>query len=446
MRTLLTSAAALTLTACTVVVQPAQTGTTSPAPARAPEPVVPLEVTLARPVNGRLLVQTNRPAYVAIFEIVPGHGVALMQPANVRQRTVTYSGMNWVPATWTTERASRPASRVRSAPVVHQAAAPRARYVYALASDRPLSIPDEAFQPDGMQALLGASAYNASSPAVTMRTIARGFVPRVRDEAWAEDAVLISASYEERPSTTVRVYCGRGTVHRVPAEVADRVWCPAVAGPTSRPASPDSVMHDNGRRVQRRPALPPGRGIDRVAELPVDEDDRPGNGVGRPDDRPGNGVGRPDDRGDNGRKLGHTDPTKPGGGRPAETGRAEQAGQPATPASDTARNNRGVGNNDRGNAGGMRPMAVPARRAPDPVQTDTPADSSAKPANPEDKGKPEDKAKPEDKGKPEDKAKPDEKGKPEDKAKPDDKGKPDSTAAKPDSSRRAAPGRSRRPS
>src|SRR5688500_1197323 len=270
MRTPLAFAAALTLTACTVVVQPAQTGTSpAPAPARAPEPVVPLEVTLARPVNGRLLVQTNRPAYVAIFEIVPGHGVALMQPANVRGRSATYSGMHWVPATWMTEqRATRPAGRARSAPVVHQAAAPRARYVYALASDRPLTIPDEAFQPDGMQALLGASAYNASSPAVTMRTIARGFVPsRVRDEAWAEDAVLLAASYEERPSTTVRVYCGRGTVYHVPAEIADRVWCPTVAGagPTTRPASPDSVLHDNGRRVQRRPALPPGRGIDRVA-------------------------------------------------------------------------------------------------------------------------------------------------------------------------------------
>ncbi len=408
---------------------------------------MPLEVTLARPVNGRLLVQTNRPAYVAIFEIVPGHGVALMEPANVRGRSATYSGMHWVPATWTTERAGRPTSRVRGAPVVHQAAAPRARYVYALASDRPLSIPDEAFQPDGMQALLGAGAYNASSPAVTMRTIARGFVPRVRDEAWAEDAVLISASYEERPSTTVRVYCGRGTVYRVPAEIADRIWCPTVAGaePTTRPSWPDSVVQDNGRRVQRRPAQPPGRGIDRVAQLPVDEDERPGNG-----------VGRPGDRGDNGRKLGHTDPTKPGGGSPAETGRPEQAGNPATPATDTARSNRGVGNNDRGNAGGMRSMPVPTRRAPDPVQSDAPADTSAKPAKPEAKQppgqeqKPEDKAKtedkPGDKGKPDDKGKPEDKGNPDDKAKSEDKGKPDSTAtAKPDSSRRTPPGRSRRP-
>lgn len=336
--------AALTLSACTVVVQPGPTGSSpTPVQARAPEPVAPLEVTLARPVDGRMLVQTNRPAYVAIFEIVPGHGVALMQPANIRQRRAIYSGMNWVPATWATERATRPAARGRRGPVAHAAAAPRTRYIYAIASDRPLAIPDEAFQSDGMQTLLGASAYNASSPAVTMRTIARGFVPAVQEEAWAEDAVLIPASHEERQTTTVRVYCGRGTVHRVPAEVADRVWCPTVAGGgrTSRPASPDSVLHDNGRRVQRRPAQPPGGGgVDRVATLPVDEDDRPGND-----------VGKPDDRGDNGRKLGHTDPAKPGGGRPTETGRPDQAGRPA-------------------------------------------ADTSSKPSKPEEKGKPEAKTKP----------------------------------------------------
>lgn len=406
MRTPLAIAAAFILSACTVVVHPGPTGSTSPTPApvRVSEPVTPLEVTLARPVNGRLLVQTNRPAYVAVFEIVPGHGVALMQPASARQRSATYTGMTWIPATWMTERAARTTTRDRRGPAV-RAPAPRARYIYALASDRPLSIPDEAFQSNGMQTLLGVSAYNASSPAVTMRTIARGFVPRVRDEAWAEDAVLISASYEERPTTTVRVYCGRGTVYRVSADIADRVWCPSTAERT-RPASPDSVLHDNGRRVQRRPAQPPGgsRGVDRVATLPVDEDERPGNGVGRPDDR---GVGRPDDRNDNGRKLGHTDPTKPGGGRPTETGRPEQAGRETTPA-----------------------------------------DTSAKPAKPDTKeSKPETKeSKPEIRESPGQEQKPDDKGKPAEKGKPDEKAKPDSTASeKPDSSRARPPGRSRRP-
>lgn len=32
-------------------------------------------------VTGRLLVSTNRPAHVAVFEIVPGRGVGLLYPA-----------------------------------------------------------------------------------------------------------------------------------------------------------------------------------------------------------------------------------------------------------------------------------------------------------------------------------------------------------------------------
>lgn len=492
MRSIALLTAALTLGACTVVVQPGPSGT-APAQVAAPEPVIPLEITLARPVNGRLFVQTNRPAYVAIFEITPGQGVTLMQPANVRQRSVTYSGMTWVTASYLTERAAT-LGRARPAPAVHSASAPagqRTRYIYALASDKPLAIPDEAFEPTGMRTLLGSGAYAASSPAVTMRTIARGFVPTVADEMWAEDALLMSAAQDERAQTTVRVYCGRGTVYTVPVEIADRVWCPGSNG-TTRPASPDSVLHDNGRRVARRPAEPPGRrGVDRVANLPTDRGDR-GNGVGRPEDR---GVGKPDDRGDNGRKLGHTDPTKPGGGR-AEPGRPEQAGRPATPAADTTRGNagqpnRGQGNapsqgnppsqdktdssaTSRGNSGVLRTIAVPRRTQPpqaeptrsDPQPAETarpiPGDTTARTA-PETKPdtKPETKpdtkpdTKPETKEqpaqpKPEDKAKADDKAKNDDKGKADDKAKPDSATSEKPKSEAArdttrAPGRPRRP-
>lgn len=403
-------AAALSLTGCTVVVQPSSTGS-APArePVRAPEPLTPLEVTLAPPVNGRLYIQTNRPAYVAIFEIVPGQGVTLLQPANTRQRTVTYSGMNWVEGQWSTPVRGTSASRGRRGPVLQASSSStqRSRYIYALASDRPLSLPDQAFQPNGMHHVIGDNVYGAAGPAMTMRTIARAVVPPVQEEMWAEDAILLAAEYDERAESTVRVYCGRGTVYVVPVDVADRAWCPS-GGSTARPALPDSVVHDNGRRVQRRPAEPPGRRtIDRVGTLPVD--DNPGNGVGRPEDR---GVGRPDDRGNNGRKLGHTDSTKAGGGR-ADPGRPEQTG-------------------------GLRPMAVPTRT--EPPKGERPENS----AKQDDKGEPDDKGKPEDKGTPDDKGKPDDTGKPDDKGKPDNTGKPDDAGkpeAKPDTAKSEKPTR-----
>jgi hypothetical protein len=56
--------------------------------APAPEPIEPLELNIGRPSGGQLLLQTNRPAYVAIFEIVPDRGVTLIYPAAMHQQNI----------------------------------------------------------------------------------------------------------------------------------------------------------------------------------------------------------------------------------------------------------------------------------------------------------------------------------------------------------------------
>ena len=80
---------ALALAGCssgvTVVRQP-------PAPGPVPVVIEALEVDIARPHNGKLFVQTNRPAYVAIFEIIPERGVTLVYPVSTRQRRFVVSG------------------------------------------------------------------------------------------------------------------------------------------------------------------------------------------------------------------------------------------------------------------------------------------------------------------------------------------------------------------
>jgi hypothetical protein len=148
-----------------------------------------------------------------------------------------------------------------------------ARWVYAIASDEPLRLPDEAFHPSYMRRVLGPAAYRGTNPYVTMRAIARAFLPSVIDEAWAEDAYALAATYASDPYRTVRIYCANRTVYEVPEEVADRAWCPvnAPAGGTivrSAPTRPDSIVATNGQRVRRRmpettPVRPP---IDRVSE------------------------------------------------------------------------------------------------------------------------------------------------------------------------------------
>jgi hypothetical protein len=241
-------------------------------PAPPPPPprprIEPLEISLARPIRGHLIVQTNRPAYVALFEIVPDRGVALLAPANPHQRTWMLVGLNWVPVSWSVHSAlyyGRPSTT-----------AVPARWVYAIASDEPLRLPDEAFHAGYLRHVLGP-AYRATNPYVTMRAISRAFVSSVVDEAWAEDAYAIAATHASDPYRTVRIYCANRTMYEVPEEMAHRAWCPVHRAPGSMatksvPTRPDSVVASNGQRARRLPSSWPVRTpIDRVQEPPRTE-------------------------------------------------------------------------------------------------------------------------------------------------------------------------------
>ena len=43
-----------------------------------------MEVSIVRTEENRVLVQTSRQAYIAVFEVVPGRGVSLVYPAALR--------------------------------------------------------------------------------------------------------------------------------------------------------------------------------------------------------------------------------------------------------------------------------------------------------------------------------------------------------------------------
>ena len=254
-----------------VVLAACSSGTTivvrqpTPPPPPPPPRIQPLEITVARPVRGHLVVQTSRASYVALFEIVPGRGVALLAPSHAYQRTWMLAGLNWVPVSWKVQ------STMYYGPPAGTAVP--ARWIYAIASDEPLHLPDEAFHPSYMRRVLGPTAYRATNPHVTMRAISRAFVPSVIDEAWAEDAYALAATYASDPYRTVRIYCANRTVYEVPEEMADRAWCPVPTPPSgmivrTAPTRPDSIVVGNGQRMRRRypettPVRPP---IDRVSE------------------------------------------------------------------------------------------------------------------------------------------------------------------------------------
>ena len=270
---------------------PATNVAVTPAPTRRPPPpqhIVPLEVAVVRSEAGRLLVQTNRPAYVALFEIVPERGVAVVYPASVRQRNVVLSGLTWVATYWTIPASSYD-RRVTST-------AYQPRYVYAVASDMPLRLTDDSYDATYMRRVLG-SAYWASNPYAAVRALSRQFVRPQPDEYWGEDLYAVPATTGRAPYAVARVYCPDGSVFEVREELAGRAWCPPrvrVGGGPPRvedqpgrggAAAPDSVLASNGKPVSRRPFDPgAGRPVYRVPEPtrmdPPRVTDAPGQGSG----------------------------------------------------------------------------------------------------------------------------------------------------------------------
>ena len=216
-------------------------------PQRAPEPprMPPMEVSIVRTEENRVLIQTSRQAYLAVFEIVPGRGVSLVYPAPMRPRHVQQTGLTWVNVYWT----MRPDYRLASSDT---------RYIYAVASDTPLRLDEDDFDSRHMQRALG-SAYWSSSPNATVRAIAREFVRAQPDEWWGEDmtSMPLMSGRVTVAIRLARVFCPDGNIFEVREDMVDRVWCAARrggprAGERPGAAPPDSVFSSNGRRVGRR--------------------------------------------------------------------------------------------------------------------------------------------------------------------------------------------------
>ena len=262
----------------TIVVReyPAATPVPAPAPRPIPAPLptprrlAQLEVALGNPSAGKVPVQTNRAAYVAIFEIIPQEGVTLLHPSTPKQSRTVMSGLSWVPVV---------AGPAPTAQRVSNSGRPRraVRYIYALASDTPLRIPDRAIEPAYLEQLLGPAAFRAASPQAAVRALSRNFAPRVSDEQWAEDLFAIEPRNSATPPRVARVYCWNGRMYEVPEDMADRAWCPERPGTNDggvmpTPARPDSVVGNNGRRIGPRVPRNPGRtadGPDAKPEHPV---------------------------------------------------------------------------------------------------------------------------------------------------------------------------------
>src|SRR5438105_3580497 len=217
----------------------------TPAPQRVPVPprVEPLEVSIVRPEEARVLVQTSRPAYLAVFEIVPGRGVSLVYPRQMQPRDVMLTGLTWVNVYWTMRY-----------DYDRRFASTDTRYIYAVASDTPLRFDDMDYERGHLERRLGSTFYS-SSPNATVRAISREFVRAQPDEWWGEDMFTMPLT-TPRVIVTIRwarVYCPGGNYFEIREDFADHVWCPSRNSGRGRPVTvaPDSVFASNGHRVPR---------------------------------------------------------------------------------------------------------------------------------------------------------------------------------------------------
>lgn len=232
----------------------------------------PLRVRLVDGAGG-LGVQLNRPAHVALFEVVPGRGMGLVYPAHGSDRSFVSAGYSRVqhsrlrPYTWYYDGAG-------FSPM-------GPRYYLLVASRRPLWI--ERFQddPGALRGWFGLRSFAARNPYPAMDELVDLVVPPQDDADWDTDLLTVwphdgRLGFDEH--RLVRVVCQDGSVVTTTwdsAHLACRRFRHQPARPSVPPQRPDTLdaqPSDSVRVPTRRRPEPRSAddGGDRVDGAPTD--------------------------------------------------------------------------------------------------------------------------------------------------------------------------------
>jgi hypothetical protein len=315
---------------------------------------VPLRAEIVQS-GGNLAVRLNRPAHVAIFEIVPGAGVGLTYPAFSREASYLPTGFSYLSNQrpryydWY-HNASGLASRTRGEP----------RFYFLVASRRPLNVDRFQRSPGALRTVLGLNAYSALNHRTVMNDLVDAIVPYQGDDDWTTDLLAIwpdRSRYDRYAygdydrDRWVRLQCPDGRTVVVPLELY-RYACGRSTGdggtrevPPLRPDEPgDSSSVGKPGRRRPEPRTPTGGNTD---------DGKVGAPGGRPE-RPGTGAGprvRPPESGEGG---------ETGGGETGDAGEAPRI-RPTRP--ETRPGSRGGGEVD-GESVRETPRVSPRREEP----------------------------------------------------------------------------------
>lgn len=230
-------------------------------PAYTPSDPYPVEAAYSTPirarivdVSGRISITTNRPAYVAIFEVVPGQGVGLLYPAYRGERNRLSSGYS----TLMISQSRSYYSYFQAGPANRRAP----RYLYLIASDTPLRLSHLVGQPGALRRTLGLTSYASSNPYGVMSELQGLVLPYGESANWTDDVYVIwpQQTYQTRYASTqwVRMRCPDGRVLTGPAYymlgACDQGRPPTRTNPETPREPRDSTA--GGEPTRRRPGEP----------------------------------------------------------------------------------------------------------------------------------------------------------------------------------------------
>jgi hypothetical protein len=176
-----------------------------------------------------LAVRLNRPAYVAMFEIVPGQGVGLYYPSLSAERAYFPSGFTSLPR----HGARRIDSYFTGMPARYSRGEPR--FYFLVASRQPLRSISRFQRSNGaLRSVLGVTAYTANNYRRVMDDLVQAVVPNQGDEDWTTDVLAVwprDLGYYADNGAYQRVRCADGSVEILPLELA-RWGCRGQQRPT----------------------------------------------------------------------------------------------------------------------------------------------------------------------------------------------------------------------
>lgn len=206
--------------------------------------------------HDNLAVRLNRPAYVAVFEILPGRGVGLVYPT-AGQADGFMSG-GFIPL-W------RPSNFYQASylPDAFGYTAQAPRYLLLIASDEPLRVERFARSPMALRSTLGFQRFASWNPYSLMDDLAEAVLPAmVDDNSWTSDVYVQwpePRALRDSRTRLVAVRCSNGRIFYAPLEYLTEgsQACPVAVTRSDTTARADTAAI---RKLPERPRIQPRRG------------------------------------------------------------------------------------------------------------------------------------------------------------------------------------------